>query len=270
MKEKFARALSGTKDVMRIGLDPRHWVRATRHFVATAVRNHGSPIYDASRPLDPGKQTVIMMPGWACDGGSMTRLGSELRRRHNVYSPDNLPRDLEALYTQMTLEEQAAMTAQYLDRFVGQHNGHASMHLAGHSNGGPVSLLTLRKLDECGAHDVRRRVKSVVTMASPIRPHPDFNVGHAPVLSRMAAAQHLRPDSPLYDDIAPYYKDLSLCIASDQDEIFPIDMQHVPERPVAQVSMSHWDYAIGGPQELRHVSGLIEGAISSSVSENRS
>lgn len=262
---KVTRAFSGLRKAVEIARHPNTIPATVRHLVRI-VTNGDSGIYDISRPLDETRKTIILVPGFASDGASMKGLAETLGERSNVYSPDNFPKGFGAVFRWMTLEEEAVKLAQYTDRFVSEHSFASDIYFVGHSNGGIAALLALHHLSEKASNIIRNKVKSLITMASPVSPQPDYYLGDIPLISGIPAVEHLRADSKIYRTTRLYHDRVALCIASREDELFPLNMQLISNRPSAIVDFSHWGYTQGSANENQQVAGLIQGAISSSLS----
>ncbi len=255
MLNAVEKSFSGTKQFLDATRKAFSGVELPRHIVKVALQGFIPPPHDGDVD-DPAKKTVVMVPGWGCGVGTMKTLGRALNGNVNVLYPDNLPGGLLAAFSQMSLDQEATNIADFVDR--ADRGGEEDIYFAGHSNGGVASLLAFVKMQERSSDTLRNRLKGVITMASPINGSPDYHYGHAPLISRLPATKHLRPNSSVHRELSTHYEAISLCIASSRDELLDLDMQWVKGRPTVNLDFSHWDYTFGPPEKIQQVAGCIQ------------
>ncbi len=208
-------------------------VGATRHFLQTVFSDKKSDIYDPEKARDEMKENVVILPGFASDAGPYEGLADRLKNVANVYAPNTLPRGLKAVLSRMSIEDQAKLLLEYLEKFEAIDRTGKKMNLVGHSNGGLMALLALKMSEE--TYNSRHKIGKIITMASGLRPSEDNHFGFIPGVSQWSRAiRDLRHDSPLFPAIEPYYDRVSLSLVSTKDELFSPEMMHVGDEDRAK------------------------------------
>lgn len=260
MRKAVEKSFSGTRQFLNAAKNTMSGVGLPRHIIKVALQGF-LPYKPEAETHHPDKKMIVMAPGWGCGVDTMKPLGRALNGNANVLYPDNLPDGLFAAFSQMTLDEQAKNIADFVDRADHVDGGKEDIYFVGHSNGGVVSLLALKKMRERSSQSARDRLKGVITMASPINESPHYHYGHAPFIRYLPATRHLRPNSKIHQALRAHHESIALCIASSRDELLELDMQRVDGRPDVDVGFSHWDYTFGPREKLRQVAEVIGAAI---------
>jgi len=238
MLEKAAKHIRGAGKLGGLFLQPSSVVGSTRYFVDTVFRHGKSNIYDPEKPRDVSKPNLVIVPGFAGDAGPYEHLSEELGKSANVYAPNTFPRGLRAVLSRLSIEEQAKLLLEYLEKFEDADRTGKKMNLVGHSNGGLVALLALKIAQ---TSDIRGRIGNIITMSTCLRPSEANHCGFIPGVSQYCkAVRDLRYDSQLFEDIKRYYDRLALCIVSLKDELFSPDMMYVDGGKVKIYNVGHY------------------------------
>jgi pimeloyl-ACP methyl ester carboxylesterase len=233
--------INGTGELGRLILKPGFLMGGTRYLLQTVFSNKRSDIYDHGRKSEKEKQNVVILPGFTGDVGPYEELAGNLRDSANVYAPSTLPRGIKAVLSRMSIEEQAQLLLQYLDKFKSVDGTDGEMNLVGHSNGGLIALLALRMSEK--VHNNRHRIGKIITIATGLKPPVKGGLGYIPgVSSYYGAVRDLRGESPLFSAISPYYDRVTLSLVSMWDQLFSTDMMYVDERRAKFHKVGHYGF----------------------------
>lgn len=220
---------------------PSFAVGGTRHFLQTVFSNKQSDIYDPEKTRDEAKENVVILPGYASDAGPYEGLADRLKNVANVYAPNTLPKGLRAVLSRLSIEEQAKLLLEYLEKFEAIDQTGKKMNLVGHSNGGLMALLALKMSEE--TYNNRHRIGNIITMASGLKPSEDNHFGFIPGVSQWARAiSDLRYDSPIYPAINPYYDRVTLSLVSQKDELFSPEMMYADRGRAKFYPVGHYGF----------------------------
>lgn len=255
---KIRDPLEGSYRLVKALSRPSFVMGAGRHFIETVLRNSDSDLYDKYKPNNSEKENILFLPGWASDGGSFERLAKPLRRTANLYTPDNFPRDIYAVFSKMSMAEQAISLLEYIDKIREVDGIRKKIHLVCHSNGGLISLMALKFLHDVGEN--RGKIGKIITMASPLRPSKKFKCGHIPLSGRLwGAVKDIRPDSSLYELVWPHYHKISFSMVAMKDELIPPLMQFADLEKVMGFDFGH--YGFFDKKNVLRVANIIQGEI---------
>ena len=231
----------GVGELGRILLKPSFICGGTRYLLQTLFSDKKSPVYDHAKTADHKKENVVLLPGLTGDLGPYEELAEQLGDSFNVYSPGTLPRGLSAVLSRMSIDEQAKLLLEYLDRFENTDRTGKDMHLVGHSNGGLVALLALRMSED--VHNNRHRIGKIITIASGLKPPSSSGLGYIPGVSNyFGAVNDLRPESQLFSDISPYYGRVNLSLVSNQDQLFKPEMMYADPNRAKFYDVGHYGF----------------------------